>query len=512
LTNRDPRTRAANARLLALYAAMLGSRATWAVEKIGLLAALGLAILLLLHPVIHIRGIISTGGILGVGVLFAGGLPGLISHQRIRQRRTGTEEDSSSDDEDTLAAAAELKELLEKAEAALARTRRNDGGLAVLLVDLNQFQHVNDRFGRRFGDKVLQVVEERLKSNIRSEDTVARLGGDGFMILQAESAQPGGARSLAVRLKASLAEPYEIGNLRAVCRARIGVAVAPVDGAEWETLLARADSALRRAKAEDLEGVCFSDTEMDADFRKRCKVESDLRRALESRSLQLAFQPLLRSADQEQIGFEALLRWPAGWEQQSPAVFIPVAEECGLMVPIGAWVLETACKWAAAWTKPLKLSVNLSPFQFRNSEIVTVVAHALEKTGLDPRRLELEVTESLWAQDAEDALDQLAQLQAMGVSIVLDDFGAGSSGLTCLSKFPFDAVKIDRSIVAQMDRDPIADAIVKTIVAMGRTRRIAVTAEGVETRAQADALIAAGCDRVQGYLYGRPLSATSPIF
>ena len=482
---------------------------------IGILAVLGatgVAILLLAHPALRFKTFFSTEGVVGAGVLFAGALPGLLTYREIRHRRTERRGGLFLADSDSFAGVAELQRLFEKAEAALSWARREEASLAVFLIDLNLFQGVNDSFGRGVGEEVLQAVADRLKSAIRSEDTLARLGGDEFVILQVGLTQPGGARALAARLMQSLAEPYDVEDLRVPCGASIGVAVSPTDGEEWETLLARADSARRRAKAEGNNVACFFEAVLNAAFRKRQRLEIEMGRALEMQSFQLAFQPLFQSKDRQLIGFETLLRWPAGWEQQSPAVFIPIAEECGLIVPMGVWALETACKWAAAWTKPLKLSVNLSPIQFRRGDIVSVVEQALRKSGLDPARLELEVTESLWNQDPDGVLEQLIRLRAMGVTIALDDFGTGSSSLSSLWKFPIDAVKIDRSIVAEMSRDPKASTMVKTIVALGQTLNLTVTAEGVETRAQADALIAAGCDRVQGYLYGRPLSPTSHIF
>ena len=248
---------------------------------------------------------------------------------------------------------------------------------------------------------------------------------------------------------------------------------------------------------------------MDAIFQERRKLESELRRALTTNSFHLAYQPLFNFRDGSLIGFEALLRWPEGWTPQSPAEFIPIAEETGLIVPIGSWVLESACKTAASWTKPLKVAVNLSPVQFRHGDIVAVVEAALKVSGLDPGRLELEVTESLWLQDTVAVIEQLTQLRAIGISFALDDFGTGYSSLTYLWKFPFDTVKIDRSFVTEMEVDPKAGAIVNTIVALGKTLDLTITAEGVETSAQAQALREAGCDQAQGYLFGRPLSASS---
>jgi len=355
----------------------------------------------------------------------------------------------------------------------------------------------------------LKVFASRLSAAIRAEDMVARFGGDEFVVLQVGLSQPGGAAHLADRLKGILDEPYDMGGLPVRCGASIGVAIAPTDAREWEALLSCADAALYKAKAEGRNTVCFFEAGMDAAIRERRIVEVELRRALDTGAFNLAYQPLYSFRDRSLLGFEALLRWPEGWDQKSPAAFIPVAEESGLIVPIGAWVLETACKTAASWTKPLRVSVNLSPVQFRYGDIVATVQKALTASGLDPARLELEVTESLWIQNTDAVLDQLARLRSIGVSIALDDFGTGYSSLSYLWKFPFDTVKIDRSFVMEMELDPKAGAIINTIVALGRTLGLVVTAEGVETPTQAQALAEAGCDQAQGYWFGRPLSITS---
>jgi EAL domain-containing protein (putative c-di-GMP-specific phosphodiesterase class I) len=248
---------------------------------------------------------------------------------------------------------------------------------------------------------------------------------------------------------------------------------------------------------------------MDADIRERRQIEADIRRALTTGSFQLAYQPLHSFRDDRILGFEALLRWPEGWSPQSPAIFIPVMEESGLINHAGAWVLETACKTAAHWTNPLKIAVNLSPVQFRHGDIVSVVQKALRTSGLEPDRLELEVTENLWIQDTDSVLDQLRRLRRIGVSIALDDFGTGYSSLAYLWKFPFDTVKIDQSFVSGMETEPKAGAIVHTIMALGKTLGVTITAEGVETPAQAQILRKAGCDQAQGFLFGRPLPTAS---
>jgi diguanylate cyclase (GGDEF)-like protein len=452
-----------------------------------------------------------TESIIAIAVLLAGGIPGFMVYRKMRDHRRAQAEALFLAEHDSLTGLANRRMLAETAHSALAWNRRNDGYVAALVLDLDRFKEINDTFGHNVGDEVLKIVATRLTSAVRAEDMVARLGGDEFVVMQVGMHQPDGATYLATRLLKLLAEPCEINGLQLICAASIGVAISPTDAEDWEGLLSRADVALYRSKGEGRGNASFFETGMDAMFRERRRLEADLRRAMETRSFHLAFQPLVDFQDGELVGFEALLRWPEGWEPQSPATFIPVAEEAGLIVPIGAWVLQTACTAAAAWTKPLKIAVNLSPLQFRQGDIVAVVDEALKSSGLDPDRLELEVTESLWLQNTEAVLDQLAQLRSRGISIALDDFGTGYSSLSYLWKFPFDKVKVDRSFVTQMKIDPKAAAIVDTVVALGRTLDLLITAEGVETAEQAKALKDAGCDQGQGYLFGRPLSGAAAV-
>lgn len=455
------------------------------------------------------RSFLLTESIIAIAVLLAGGLPGFLFYRKMMDHRSAQAEALFLAEHDSLTGIPNRKRLAETARAAMAWTRRNKSHVAALLIDLDRFKDVNDSFGHGAGDELLKAFAARLNSAIREEDTVARLGGDEFVILQVGMAQPSGASHLADRLMKVLSGPYDIGDSQLVCGASIGVAVAPTDAGEWDTLLSCADTALYKAKSQGRNTVCFFEAGMDATLRERRRIEADLKRALETNAFQLAYQPLFSFQDNSILGFEALLRWPEGWSPQVPSVFIPIAEESGLIVPVGAWVLETACRTAAAWETPVKIAVNLSPVQFRHGDIVAVVEKALNVSGLDPARLELEVTESLWLQNTDAVLDQLARLRKMGISIALDDFGTGYSSLTYLWKFPFDKVKIDRSFVIEMETDSKAAAIVNTIVAMGKTLQLSITAEGVETQAQAKSLREAGCDQAQGYLYGRPLSQMS---
>jgi diguanylate cyclase (GGDEF)-like protein len=457
------------------------------------------------------RSFLFTQSIITIAVLLAGGIPGLMVYRKMRDHRQAQAEALFLAEHDSLTGLANLRMLAETANGALSCSRRNNSYVAALVIDLDRFKEINDTFGHTVGDEALKIVATRLKSAIRAEDMVARLGGDEFVVLQVGMNQPHGATYLATRLLKLLAEPCKINGLELVCAASIGVAISPTDIDNWDGLLSRAEIALCRAKGSSRGNASFFENGMDEMYRTRRRLEADLRRAMDMSAFHLDYQPVIDLKRGGLVGFEALLRWPEGWEPQSPATFIPVAEETGLIVPIGAWVLKTACDEAAAWTTPLNIAVNLSPLQFSHGDIVAIVDEALKSSGLDPCRLELEVTESLWLQNSETVLHKLAQLRSRGISIALDDFGTGYSSLSYLWKFPFDKVKVDRSFVSQMEIDPKAAAIVETVVALGRTLDLTITAEGVETPEQAKALKEAGCDHGQGYLFGRPLSAAAAI-
>jgi diguanylate cyclase (GGDEF)-like protein len=452
------------------------------------------------------KAFLITESIMAIAVFLAGGVPGFIAYRHMMNHRKAQAEALFLAEHDSLTGLCNRKRLKDDGKAALSRRRRDNSYVAVLLFDLDRFKEVNDSFGHSAGDELLKEFSVRLSAAVREEDTVARLGGDEFVILQVGIPQPDGPNALTDRLLKSLNQAYIIGGLPIECGASVGIAIAPTDADDWDTLLSCADVALYKAKAEGRKTVCFFQPGMDILFRKRRQLEADLRRALVSGSFELAYQPLFSIVDEKLLGFEALLRWPSGWNPSSPAEFIPVAEESGLIIPIGAWVLETACRTAASWSSPLKIAVNLSPVQFRQGNIVAAVASALQESGLDPSRLELEVTESLWLEDVDSVLERLERLHRLGVSIALDDFGTGYSSLTYLLKFPFDKVKIDRSFVTDMMTRPKAAAIVTTIVALGRILGLIITAEGVEEAVQVQALSDAGCDQMQGYLFGRPLT------
>jgi diguanylate cyclase (GGDEF)-like protein len=459
--------------------------------------------------VVYKNSLLLTEIIIGVLVLLAGAIPGYRVYRQMLKLRDAKAETLYLSEYDILTGIPNRHRLRELAKGALALNRRSKRQVAALTINIDRFKDINDSFGHATGDEMLKAVANRLRSSLREEDLVARFGGDEFVVLQVGLYQPNGAKSLADRLIKDLSEPFKIGGSRFHCGASIGIAISPDDAEDFDTLVTCADAALYKAKADGRSSVRFFESGMDTKVRERHQIEIDIRRALTTDAFQLAYQPVYSFDDGRLLGFEALLRWPEGWSARSPADFIPVAEESGLINQLGQWALETACKTAANWTKPLMVAVNLSPVQFRDGDIVSVVNEALGPSGLDPERLELEVTESLWIQDEGSAFDQLRRLRRLGASIALDDFGTGYSSLACLWKFPFDTVKIDQSFVREMETEPKAAAIVKTVVALGRILDLTITAEGVETAAQARILRDAGCDRAQGFLFGRPLPAAS---
>ena len=377
--------------------------------------------------------------------------------------------------------------------------------LAALCVDLDGFKAVNDIYGHPAGDELLIEVAHRLRSVTRGNELVARLGGDEFAVVQEGGSQPGHAGLLSERMLAALREPFTVGGQSVRISASIGVAIFPADARTASDLIKNADMALYRAKAEGRGLARFYEAAMDEALRQRRQLEADLRVAIGSGQLKVHYQPLAEMESGTIIGFEALLRWdhPAHGPI-SPEMFIRLAEESGLIVTLGEWVLNEACGEAARWTPPLKLSVNLSPLQFMQADLVGAIERVLAQTGLDPARLELEVTEGLLIKDATGALAILERLKALGVEISMDDFGTGYSSLSYFRMFPFDKVKIDRSFVADMLANPQARAIIRSVIGLGHGLGVPVVAEGVETAEQLDALRAEGCDQVQGYLIARP--------
>ncbi len=385
-------------------------------------------------------------------------------------------------------------------EDALTSARRGEG-LALLCLDLDQFKAVNDTLGHPVGDLLLRAVAVRLVERTRETDIVARLGGDEFAVVQSID-RPSEAAGLADRLIEMFDTPFEVAGHQIVIGTSIGIAFAPQDGVDGDELLKKADLALYRAKV-DGRGICrLFHAEMDAEMQARRLLELDLRKALRARQFELFYQPVVDLHAGAVAGFEALLRWRHPERGLvSPASFIPLAEEIGLIVQIGEWVLREACATAASWPGDIRVAVNLSAAQFKSPDLVATVSEALREGGLLPDRLELEITETVMLQDTDATMATLHQLRALGAGIAMDDFGTGYSSLSYLRRFPFDRIKIDQSFVRELSSKRDCGAIVRAVAALSRELGMATTAEGVETREQLALLTSAGCTEVQGYLF-----------
>jgi diguanylate cyclase (GGDEF)-like protein len=385
--------------------------------------------------------------------------------------------------------------------------RRNEGGpgFALLCLDLDHFKEVNDTMGHAAGDEVLRVATQRLNDAVREGDKVARLGGDEFAILLSGVSSVEAVTPLAQRMVEALAVPFEVHDQRVRCGGSVGIAIYGVDATEPEDLLGKADLALYRAKADGRGTFSFYDQAMDRQMQSRRELTRDLRGAIGNNQLSLHYQPLYGNDGHTLTGYEALLRWQHPLHGNIPPVeFIPLAEETGLIDAIGVWVLQRACADAATWPAPLTVAVNLSAAQFSSGDLVGAVTQALTAAGLSPRRLELEITESLLMSNTDEVLKTLRTLSALGVPIAMDDFGTGYSSLAYLWRFPFDKVKIDRAFTHNLGSDPKVDLIVKSIITLAHSLDIRVNAEGVETSSQMAALQGHGCDELQGFLLGRP--------
>ena len=399
--------------------------------------------------------------------------------------------------------------LRERLEQALASTRRGERHLAVLMLDLDRFKEVNDTLGHPAGDALLQAVAARLRGCIRETTLIARLGGDEFAVIEYVTNAVVEATALAERIRKALGKPFDLGGHQVTTGTSIGIAIAPGDGADCDEILKSADLALYSAKNGGRGSYRFFEPALDQLMRARRDLERDMRTALVNGEFELYYQPFMNAESGKISGCEALLRWHhPDRGLVLPAEFIPLAEETGLIVPIGEWVLRTACAEAAKWPTNLKVAVNLSPAQFRSKELVPIIVGALATSGIAPQRLELEVTETVIMHDSETVFAALGQLHKLGVRIALDDFGTGYSSLSFLQKFPFDKIKIDRSFVnelagAKEESRLIARAVVRFAVSLGKT----TTAEGVETREQMDVLRAEGCVELQGYYLSRPTRA-----
>ena len=389
----------------------------------------------------------------------------------------------------------------EQLQRELERTRRGEQ-LAVLYIDIDEFKSVNDSLGHPAGDELLKAVASRLRSCIRETDTVARLGGDEFAIVQTGIKQPSDVMELVKRIYEAIREPHECLGHQVATDASIGIALAPNDGTELDQLLKSADLAMSGAKADGRRTYRFFEPQMDACVRARRSLELDIRQAIAEGAFELHYQPIVNLGSNEIVGCEALLRWNHPVRGMiSPAEFIPTAEETGLILQIGDWVLTTACAEATNWPPGIKLAVNISPVQFRSHAFSLEVANALATTGLSASRLELEITEAVLIRDDEAALAMLQHLRAIGVRIALDDFGTGYSSLSYLQRFPFDKTKIDRCFVNDIAEAEGSSSIVQAVINIARARNMTTTAEGVETERQREMLLSFGCTEMQGYLF-----------
>ena len=390
----------------------------------------------------------------------------------------------------------------ERLEMTLENADRTGTAFAVLCIDFDRFKEVNDVFGHLVGDTMLREVANRMHE-AAGGNFIARLGGDEFTIL-VEGVHPAAAEAVAARLQAAVAQDIFVDGHELRVGLSIGVAVYPQDGMDVATLLVHADAALYRAKADGRGTIRFFDGDMDQRLRERRALQLDLRQALARNEIHLHYQPQAR-IDGSIIGFEVLARWNHPTRGAvPPATFIPLAEESGMIMPIGEWIFREACREAATWARPLQIAVNLSPVQFRHGNLPAFVQGVLLETGLPASRLELEVTESVLIGDFSRAVLMLRQLKALGIRIAMDDFGTGYSSLSYLQSFPFDKIKIDGSFVANLDRGNQSAAIIRAVIGLGRGLDLPVMAEGVETREQREFLSSEACDEMQGYLIGRP--------
>ena len=380
--------------------------------------------------------------------------------------------------------------------------------LAVHHLDLDQFKAVNDTFGHAAGDKLLKIVAERLRALVRDSDTIARMGGDEFVIVQVPIAEAAEATLLAQRIIAAISEPFDLDGHQAVIGTSVGIATGPGEGLTPDKMLRNADLALYRAKDHGRGTFRFFEPAMDLQMQTRRVMEQDLRRALPAGEFELYYQPVVDLGSNEVSGFEALIRWNHPKHGLvAPAAFIPLAEEIGFIIPMGEWVIRQACATAARWPGELRVAVNISAAQFRNSGLLQVIVGALSASGLSPTRLEIEITETVLLQNRETTLAVLHQLRALGIRIAMDDFGTGYSSLTYLQSFPFDKIKIDRSFVKDIGHNTGSLNIVRAVAALANGFGMSATAEGVETHGQLAQIVAAGCTEMQGYLFSQPLPA-----
>jgi len=401
---------------------------------------------------------------------------------------------------------------LEQLEEANSDEHQRSGAFSILMLDLDRFKNVNDSLGHAAGDALLRQVALRLKSTIRSTDVLARLGGDEFAIIQAGcDDQRAGSIDLATRIAKMIAEPFLLQGNQVEVGTSIGIAMAPEHGSDQEQLLKKADLALYRSKSAGRNCFTLYDEAMSAELEARNTLESDLRDAIARCQFELHYQPFFDVQTGQRRGLEALVRWRHPTRGLIPPdQFIPLAEETGLIVPLGEWVLRRACDDATSWPADIKVAVNLSPVQLKQVELFDVIQSALRSSGLPPEQLEIELTESVLLERAVENHALMERLKSIGISLALDDFGTGYSSLSCLTAFPFDKIKIDRSFIGNLTKRHKSSAIISSIVTLARGLNLSVTAEGVETQEQFERLKTLGVNFAQGYLLGRPMPLGGP--
>ena len=445
--------------------------------------------------------------LLGAGIA----VPAVFAWMREREQRQAEAQVRYLEEHDALTGLSNRKSFGESLADAMGRMHRDRTLIAVLCLDIDKFKEINEAADHSGGDQVLRDIGARIRATLREGDLIARLGGDEFAIALVDLTNLGDVMAFMNRLVEALRRPLQVAGKEMLVTTSVGIALAPADADTAAMVLRHAGIALARAKGDGGQRMCFFEQSMDKALQRRRMVEHELRLALGREEFEVVYQPQYELATERQCGSEALIRWHHPVHGRiAPGHFISVAEDTGLIVPLGEWVLRRACSDAVNWPEPLFVSVNLSPAQFRDGDVAETVAQVLKETGLAPERLELEITESLLINDTEEVLGKLNRLRQLGVSIAMDDFGTGYSSLSYLARFPFSKVKIDRQFIRNMTRDPAMRAIVKTIIALGKSLDVTITAEGVETQEQAAILREFGCPQVQGFLYGYPGAAEVP--
>jgi diguanylate cyclase (GGDEF)-like protein len=434
------------------------------------------------------------------------------THEDITARRRAEEKVREMATKDPLTGLSNRFEFRQRLDQCIAEVRRKVGKFAVFYLDLDQFKAVNDSLGHPFGDKLLQEVAARIAAEVRSGDTIARLGGDEFAIIQRIENTLNDPVQLAQRVIASVSEPYMIDGNTIVIGASIGISMTPNDSLVADELIRGADMALYQSKAQGRGNYNFFKTSMDEQIRARRQMEDDLRAAIAGDQFSLHFQPVVCASERNVKSFEALLRWEHPVKGNiPPGEFISLAEEVGLIVPIGEWVIREACKEAAKWPREIKVGVNVSAVQFKSAGLIQAISAAIKASGIDSSRLIVEVTESVMIGDTSQAIAVLHSIRDLNILIAMDDFGTGYSSLSYLHRFPFDKIKIDRSFVRELGERQDSVAIVRAITSLAKALGMATVAEGVETEDQFACLETLGCDEIQGFLISRPMPAAEVL-